>query len=170
MTFTYLNDWIERQRADIKSGLEGADGRLAAAIRLQDELKKILLGEPPYDLFIRWKPLHQQPLGWDPDINDGVRFNIRPFLLAADMKAKGAGLLRSKVGVKWTKDRGKEPEQLRPRAQFPWFWSCDPENPQHRTDYTAPRNAEFDGVRWNDLHYTRRMKEDARKQQAEGKP
>lgn len=162
LTFTYLNDWIERQRADIKSGLEGADGRLAAATRLQDELKKILLGEPPYDLFIRWKPLHQQPLGWDPDINDGVRLNIRPFLLAADMKAKGAGLLRSKVGVKWTKDRGKEPEQLRPRAQFPWFWSCDPENPQHRTDYVAARNAEFDGVRWNDLHYSRSVKQAAR--------
>lgn len=162
LTFTYLNDWIDRQRADIKSGLEGADGRLAAATRLQDELKMILLGEPPYDLFIRWKPLHQQPIGWDPDINDGVRLNIRPFLLAADMKAKGAGLLRSKVGVKWTKDRGKEPEQLRPRAQFPWFWSCDPENPQHRTDYVAAKNAEFDGVRWNDLHYTRSTREAAR--------
>jgi hypothetical protein len=170
LTFTYLNDWIERQRADIKSGLEGADGRLAAAIRLQDELKKVLLGEPPYDLFIRWKPLHQQPLGWDPDINDGVRLNIRPFILAADMKARGAGLLRSKVGVKWTKDRGKEPEPLRPCAQFPWFWSYDPENPQHRTDYVAAKNAEFDGVRWNDLHYSRSVKQAAREASAKVSP
>lgn len=170
LTFTYLNDWIERQRADIKSGLEGADGRLAAALRLQDELKRILLGEPPYDLFIRWKPLHQQPLGWDPDINDGVRLNVRPFLLAADMKQKGAGLLRCKVErIKWTKDKGKEREQLKPRDQFPWFWSCNPEIPQHRTDYVASKAAVFDGARWNELHYTRRLKEDARKRQTEGK-
>jgi hypothetical protein len=175
LAFTYLNDWIERQRADIKSGLEGSDGRLTAALRLQDELKKILAGEPPYDLFVRWKPLHQQPLGWDPDIHDGVRLNIRPFLLAADMKAKDAGVLRSKVGVEWKKevkkwksDRGKEPEQLRPCAQFPWFWSCDPENPQHRTDYLAAKHAAFDGVRWNDLHYSRAVKDAARKQREAG--
>jgi hypothetical protein len=170
LTFTYLNDWIERQRADIKAGQEGADARLVAALRLQDELKKILTGEPPYDLFIRWKPLHEQPLGWDPDINDGVRLNIRPFLLAADMKQKGAGLLRCKVSVKWTKDRGKEPEQLRPRDQFPWFWSCNPENSQHRTDYVAAKSAEFDGVRWNDLHYSRSAKQAAREARAKVSP
>ena len=116
-----------------------------------------------HDLFIRWKPLHQQPLGWAP-VNDGVRLNIRPFVLAADMKQKGAGLLRSKFSVKWTKDRGKEPEALRPRDQFPWFWSCNPENPLHQKDYVAPKTAVFDGVRWNDLHYTRSAKEAARRQ------
>jgi hypothetical protein len=170
LTFTYLNDWIERQRADIKAGQEGADARLVAALRLQDELKKILTGEPPYDLFVRWKPLHQQPLGWDPDINDGVRLNIRPFLLAADMKQKGAGLLRCKVSMKWTKDRGKEPEQLRPRDQFPWFWSCNPESPQHRVDYVAGKVAQFDGVRWNDLHYSRSAKQAAREARDKASP
>ncbi|MFN6193524.1 MAG: SAM-dependent DNA methyltransferase, partial [Planctomycetota bacterium] len=131
-------------------------------------LKKVLHGEPPYDLFVRWKPLHEQPLGWEPDIQDGVRLNIRPFVLAADVRGAGAGLLRSKVGVKWTKDRGKEPEQLRPRAQFPWFWSCDPDNPAHQRDYQAPRTAAFDGVRWNDLHYSRAVKDAARKQREAG--
>ena len=42
---------------------------------------KILESEPQDDIFVSWKPLHQQPIGWDPDINDGVRLNIRPFLV-----------------------------------------------------------------------------------------
>lgn len=170
LAYSYLGEWIERQRQDQKQGGEGADGRLAAALRLQGELKKILDGEPPYDLFIRWKPLHEQPLGWSPDINDGVRLNIRPFLLATDVDKKGAGILRAKVGVKWSKDRGKEPESLRPCAQFPWFWGCDPDkHTNHRTDFGAatkgamPAGQTFDGVRWNDLHYTRAAKEAARK-------
>lgn len=170
LAYSYLGEWIERQRQDQKQGVEGADGRLAAAQVLQGELKRILDGEPPYDLFIRWKPLHEQPLGWSPDINDGVRLNIRPFLSAADVDKKGAGILRAKVGVKWSKDRGKEPESLRPRDQFPWFWSCDPDkHASHRTDFGAPTKGAvpagqaFDGVRWNDLHYTRAAKEAARK-------
>ncbi len=170
LAYSYLGEWIERQRQDQKQGVEGADGRLAAALRLQGELKKILDGEPPYDLFVRWKPLHEQPLGWAPDINDGVRLNIRPFLSAVDVDKKGAGILRAKVGVKWSKDRGKEPEALRPRAQFPWFWGCDPEkHTDHQQDFGAatktalPAGPTFDGVRWNDLHYTRAAKEAARK-------
>lgn len=162
LTFTYLKEWIDRQRADEKASVGGAPARLAAALVLQEELEKILAGEPPYDLFIRWKPLHEQPLGWDPDINDGVRLNIRPFVLAKDVKQKGAGILRAKVNVHWRKDRGKEPESLRPRDQFPWFWRCNPENPQHGRDYVAGKAATFDGVRWNDLHYTRAVKESAR--------
>lgn len=169
LAYSYLGEWIERQRQDQKQGVEGADGRLAAALVLQGELTKILEGEPPYDLFVRWKPLHEQPLGWEPDINDGVRLNIRPFL-AVDIEKKGAGILRAKVGVKWSKDRGKEPESLRPRVQFPWFWGCDPEkHPEHEQDFGAgtkgavPAGPNFDGIRWNDLHYTRAAKEAARK-------
>jgi hypothetical protein len=170
LTYTYLGEWIERQRQDQKQGVEGADGRLAAAQVLQGELKKILDGEPPYDLFVRWKPLHEQPLGWSPDIHDGVRLNIRPFLSAINVDKKGAGILRAKVRVSWGTDRGREPESLRPRAQFPWFWSCDPQgHANHRIDFGAPTKGAvpagqaFDGVRWNDLHYTRAAKEAARK-------
>jgi hypothetical protein len=84
------------------------------------------------------------------------------------MKQGGAGLLRSRIsGIKWTKDRGKEPESLRPRDQFPWFWSCNPDH--HHTDYLASKTATFDGVRWNDLHYSRRLKEEARGRRAESK-
>ena len=176
LTFAYLGEWIERQRAAQQDGQEGADARLAAALRLQEELKKILEGEPPYDLFVRWKPLHEQAVGWEPDINDGLRLNIRPFLVAEDVGRKGAGILRFKPNVKWKKDRGKEPESLRPRDEFPWFWGCDPEkHHEHRIDFgagtqgsAAAASEEFNGARWNDLHYTRVAKEGARSRRERG--
>ena len=33
----------------------------------QESLEKILEGEPPYDIFVRWKPQEKQPVGWDPE-------------------------------------------------------------------------------------------------------
>ena len=41
----------------------------------------ILTGEKPYDIFVRWKPVNEQPIGRNSDLNDGVRMNIRPFVL-----------------------------------------------------------------------------------------
>ena len=69
-------------RPPTPSGKTGADLRLAAAQSSQEKLKLILAGEPPYDIFVRWKPLAEQPIGWNPDLNDGVRLNIRPFVEA----------------------------------------------------------------------------------------
>lgn len=169
LTYTYLGDWIERQKVEQREGKEGADARLAAALDLQEQLKKILEGEPPYDIFVRWKPLHEQPIGWEPDINDGVRINIRPFMSATLKKGgrAGAGILRWKPNINWKKDRGKEPESLRPRDDFPWFWGCDPErHPEHRTNFMGGQN--FDGNRWNDLHYSNAVKHAARERAAEG--
>jgi hypothetical protein len=102
LTYTYLGDWIERQRADAAEDVAGADLRLAGARELKGKLEAILEGEPPYDVFVRWKELHEQPIGWDPDLDDGVRMNIRPFVKA--------GVLRSKVNVHWKKDRGRNPD------------------------------------------------------------
>jgi hypothetical protein len=163
ITYSYLGDWIDRQKADQADGKEGADARLIAAQDLQAQLEKILEGEAPYDLFVRWKALHEQAIGWEPDINDGVRLNIRPFMTAELAKGgkKGAGLLRWKPNIKWSKDRGKEPQSLRPKIDFPWFWSCD----DQATDFAGGK--EFDGNRWNDLHYTRATKEAARQAAAE---
>ena len=162
ITYSYLNDWIGRQKADQRDGKEGADARLAAAQDLQGQLEKILEGEPPYDLFVRWKPLHQQAIGWDPDINDGVRLNVRPFMKAELRKGgkKGAGLLRWKPNIKWGKDRGKEPASLRPKLDYPWFWSCKDQS----TDFNG--GDEFDGNRWNDVHYTLASKLAAREASA----
>ncbi|MGC9261094.1 MAG: Eco57I restriction-modification methylase domain-containing protein, partial [Phycisphaerae bacterium] len=124
LTYSYLGEWISRQQDGVKRGEGGAEDRLAAALELQKRLAAILAGEPPYDIFVRWKPLYQQAIGWEPDINDGVRMNIRPFL-AVDLPngKKGAGVLRWKPNIKWDKDRGKEPE--RKKEEFPWFWGWD---------------------------------------------
>ena len=82
LTYSYLGDWIARQRDGVNRGEGGAEDRLAAALELQKRLIAILEGEPPFDIFVRWKPIEEQPIGWAPDINDGVRLNIRPFMAA----------------------------------------------------------------------------------------
>ena len=94
-------------------------------------------GEPSYDIFVRWKPVHEQAIGWQPDLNDGVRMNIRPFI--------EADILRKTPNIKWTKDRGKEPE--RDKDEYPWFWS----------------GCEFIGDRVNDVHLKNADKQAARK-------
>ncbi len=155
LIYSYLGDWIDRQRADQKAGVEGADARLAHAEHLKTELIKILEGEPPYDIFVRWKPLQDQPIGWDPDVNDGVRINLRPFMTARPLNARGANacILRTVPKIKWDKDRGKEP--ARDKTDFPWFWGWD-----EITSNFAGGTA-FDGNRWNDVHYSRAAKQSA---------
>jgi hypothetical protein len=156
LTYAFLGDWIRRQQAAVDAGEAGSDARLQAAKQLQSRLKLILEGEPPYDIFVRWKPLSKQPIGWHPDINDGVRLNIRPFL-AQDIPGgkKGAGILRTKPNIKWEKDRGKEP--FRDKHDFPWFWGWDKE-----TEDFVGLGKEPDGNRWNNCHYTNEAKRKAR--------
>ena len=165
LTFAYLNEWIERQRADRADGNPGADGRLAAALDLQEQLQRVRTGEPPCDIFVRWRPLRGQAIGWEPDINDGIRLNIRPFMRAQLRKGgrAAAGILRWKPNISWKKDRGKEPEEPRPLEDFPWFSGCPGGGSEaERTDFRAAADAEFDGNRWNDLHYTREAKKAAK--------
>ncbi len=108
LIYTYLGDWIRTQQAGLKAGTDGAQERLAAAETLKTELEAILQGEKPYDIFVRWKPLEEQPIGWNPDLNDGVRLNIRPFLYTRDLGKKDAGILRAKPNIHWKKDRGTD--------------------------------------------------------------
>ena len=115
LIYTYVGDWINRQKQDIASGVDGAQERLASAESLKKKLELILVGDDPYDIFVRWKPLKEQPIGWNPDLNDGVRLNIRPFLTVPDVGKKGAGVLRDKPNIKWNKDRGKDVESA------PWY-------------------------------------------------
>lgn len=115
LIYTYLGDWIRTQQAGMANGEDGAQERLAAAEALKGELEAILEGEAPYDIFVRWKPLAEQPIGWTPDLNDGVRLNIRPFLYARDVGKRGAGILRWAPNIKWAKDRGKDVESA------PWY-------------------------------------------------
>ena len=102
LIYTYLGTWIGVQQEVESRNEPGANARLVAAQSLKTRLEAILEGEPPYDIYIRWKPLHEQPIGWNPDLNDGVRLNIRPFVTA--------GVLRSKFTVNWNKDRGTNPD------------------------------------------------------------
>ena len=145
LIYSYLGDWITRQQDGVKRGEGGAEDRLAAALELQKRLVAVLDGEPPCDIFIRWKPIEAQPIGWEPDINDGVRLNIRPFM-AQDLPGgkRGAGILRAKPNIHWRKDRGKEP--VRDQVHFPWFW----------------KESKFTGERVNDVHLTNGDKRAAR--------
>ena len=59
--------------------------------------------------------LAEQPIGWNPDLNDGVRLNIRPFMSAPAVGKKDAGILRAKPNINWKKDRGNDVESA------PWY-------------------------------------------------
>jgi hypothetical protein len=157
---SYLGEWIAAQRRAVTAGEAGAEERLIAAEHLRGELTKIIEGEPPYDIFVRWKPLHRQPIGWEPDIDDGVRLNIRPFLIA---KPKNSGrkdgcILRVTPRVKKHAgaDRGAEPH--REKEDFPWFWADDDD--VAAVDFAG--GPAFKGRRYNDFHYTRAFKQRAR--------
>jgi len=75
---------------------EGRDLHVERARLLQQKLELILAGESPYDIFVRWKPLERQPVGWAPDLNDGVRQNIRPFISIGVLTHDLSGILKSK--------------------------------------------------------------------------
>ena len=130
---TYLGDWIRQQEAGVRDRVDGAPTRLAAAQDLKQRLERILDGEAPHDLFVRWKPLAEQPIGWNPDLNDGVRLNIRPFMTAAVLRHNK----KPKLNISWDKDRGKDV------ASAPWF-------------------KVFGGERINDHHLTLAEKHKAR--------
>jgi hypothetical protein len=103
LTYTLLGAWIARRKA------ENDERRVEAGTILQRKLEAILEGEAPYDIFVRWKSLDQQPVGWNPDLDDGVRLNIRPWIEAGVLKDAHP------KGIKWGVDRGKDV------ASAPWF-------------------------------------------------
>ena len=145
LAYSYLGDWTTRQQDASRRGEAGAGERLAAASGLQTTLAAILEGELPFDIFVRWKPIEQQPVGWAPDVNDGVRLNIRPFM-AQDIPGgrRGAGILRVKPNIRWKKDKGREAR--RNKERFPWFWQA----------------GGFTGARVNDVHLALEEKQRAR--------
>jgi hypothetical protein len=154
LAYSYLGNWIQQQSDDAKADKPGAAKRLGAARALQTKLAAILEGDAPLDIFVRWKPLKDQAQGWHPDINDGIRQNIRPFLLAGDVGKRGAGLFRTVPLKLKDKDRGTEP--TRPKSDYPWFW-CE-EEPS--TDPIGGKD--FVGKRWNNVHFTLAAKKAAK--------
>lgn len=139
---TYLGDWIRSQEAGVAAGTDGATLRLSAAMALKKKLEAIQVGQSDgkqgYDIFVRWKPLTEQAIGWSPDLNDGVRMNIRPFMTAEVLRHNK----KPKLNISWEKDRGKDVESA------PWFHM-------------------FKGERINDHHLTIEEKQMARNQMKE---
>ena len=113
LTYTLLGDWLARANA------ENNALRYEKARELQQKLEKILEGENPYDIYVRWKSLAQLPLGWEPDLDDGVRQNIRPFVMAGVLTGDLSKILKGK-------DRGKDV------ASAPWH---DVFNGERRNDH-----------------------------------
>jgi hypothetical protein len=139
---TYLGDWIRNQEAGVANGTDGAPLRLSAALALKTKLAAIQQGEfdgkVGHDIFVRWKPLAEQPIGWTPDLNDGVRMNIRPFMTAEVLRHNK----KPKLNITWDKDRGKDVESA------PWFkvFNGDRINDHHLTlaeKMTARNNKEM---------------------------
>ena len=116
LTYTLLGDWLARAKAE-NNALRYEKGR-----ELQQWLGKVLEGEKPYDIFVRWKSLAQQPLGWDPDLDDGVRQNIRPFIKAGLLTHDLSKILKDK-------DRGNDV------ASAPWYpvFNGERRNDHHTT-------------------------------------
>jgi hypothetical protein len=111
----------------------GDDPRAEAGRILQRKLERIIEGEAPFDIFIRWKRLHAQPLGWEPDLDDGVRLNIRPFIEAGV-------LAHVPNGVHYRTDRGKDV------ASAPWYGVFGGERRNdHHTTLAEKRDARAKG-------------------------
>lgn len=145
----HLDAWIEQLR-------NSPAARAEASIRLRERLIAILEGEPPYDLFVRWKPLREQPIGWDPDLDDGVRINIRPFMMPhpGTTRKRDNGVLRIPPKIRWDKDRGSEAYCA--GEDFPWFWDGNSSG----SDLTG--GSTFTGIRRNDFHHSPSEKRAAR--------
>jgi hypothetical protein len=111
LAFSLLGDWIA-QRPHVRPG--GSKRQI-----LQNSGNS--RGESPLDIFVRWKPRAAQPSGWDPDLDDGVRLNIRPFIRA--------GVLRDTPNIHWRKDRGRD------LPSAPWYGQFNGEriNDHHLT-------------------------------------
>ena len=135
LIYTLLGDWIAR------AGAEGQTAREERARVLQQKLTAILQGEVPHDIFVRWKPLGRQPVGWTPDLDDGVRLNIRPFMQAEVLREQPRG-------IAWGKDRGTDV------ASAPWYG-------------LALSYGEKPGTRINDHHLSLAEKQATRARAAE---
>ena len=170
VTYSYLGDWITRQKDGIERGVAGAEDRLAAALRLQQRLDAITVGERPFDIFVRWKPLAEQPnrLGAG---RQRRRAPQRPPVhgpRTSPAARPAAGILRAKPNVHWRKDRGKEPRTLPAGGKAPPRHQDEP-NPHDDRDLRPPHdypwfwpNGQFTGDRVNDQHLTVAEKQIAR--------
>jgi len=94
----YLASYMTRLRAemgklrgddsrDARARLEDVEEALATAQELDEKLGQIAEGEP-YAIEVPWKEEDEEPKGWRPDIDDGVKVNIGPFQQAGVLSVK----------------------------------------------------------------------------------
>jgi hypothetical protein len=93
----YLDDFITCMKLEIgrlaketdtdsRSRLAELEGNLKSAEALDDKLRMIEEGE--YAIKVPWKSEADQPKGWRPDLDDGVKVNIAPFEAAGVLAVK----------------------------------------------------------------------------------
>ena len=118
----------------MRNHIDGAQTWLAVAQDLKRRLEFILESQPPYDICVRGKSLAEQPIDWNPDLNDVVCLNIRPFMAAEVLRHNK----KPRLNITWDKDRGKDV------AIAPWFkvFKGDRINDHHLTlsEKLAARN------------------------------
>ncbi len=90
------NKYLEKLMSQTRSELESLRGRgddpktfdriaeldrkLVELEDFRERLERIQEGkDPESSIFVRWKSTEEQPQGWRPDINDGVKINIAPW-------------------------------------------------------------------------------------------
>ncbi len=93
----YLYDFVQRVQGEVARLASATDstaretvatleGNLASARALDEKLRQIEEGE--FAIKVPWKTPEQQPKGWNPDIDDGVKVNIGPFEAAGVLAVK----------------------------------------------------------------------------------
>lgn len=88
----YLEKFMSQTRSELESlrgkgddpkifdRLAELDRKLVELEDFRDRLERIQEGkDPESSVFVRWKSAEEQPQGWRPDINDGVKINIAPW-------------------------------------------------------------------------------------------
>jgi hypothetical protein len=56
------------------------DQKLIELEHFRDRLERTQEGkDPESQIYVRWKSQEEQPQGWRPDINDGIKINIAPW-------------------------------------------------------------------------------------------
>jgi hypothetical protein len=90
----YLREAIETFRREAaRADKEGrADdrvewqSRLEEAQKLDRQLQQVQEGEGDFGIQTPWKTPAERPLGWDPDLDDGVKVNIEPLQKAGVLR------------------------------------------------------------------------------------
>ena len=99
----YLRDAIETLRRE--AALADREGRAEARIELQAQFEEVQAldrklqavqeghhegpenGDRDYRILTPWKSAEERPMGWNPDIDDGVKVNIAPLQRAAVLRS-----------------------------------------------------------------------------------